>query len=144
MCQRLYKYLYEEKLLHSKQFGFQKDHFTDHAIIHLIYQIYESFENGNYTLGVFIDLSKSFDTVDHSILLKKVEMYGVIITNLAWFASYLNGWKQYTKIYWYSEKGYQVWSATRLNTRTNFIFVVCKRSTQFFKCLCSNNVCRRY
>ena len=48
--------------------------------------------------GVFIDLSKASDSVDHSILLKKLEMYGANTTNLAWFASYLNGWKQYIKI----------------------------------------------
>ena len=88
----------EEKLLYSKQFGLQKGHSTDHAIVHLVDQIYESFENDNYTLGVFIDLPKAFDTVDHSISLKKLEMYCVNTRNLAWFASYLNGRKQYIKI----------------------------------------------
>ena len=88
----------EEKLLYSKQFRFQKGNSTDHAIVHLVNQIYESFENDNYTLGIFIDLFKAFETVDHSILLKKLEMYGVNTTNLAWFASYLNGRKQYIKV----------------------------------------------
>ena len=70
MYNRLYKYFCYEKLLYSKQLGFQKGHSTDHAIVHLVDQIYESFQNNNYTLGVFIDLSKVFDTVDHSVLLK--------------------------------------------------------------------------
>ena len=70
----------------------------DSKKLHLVDQIYKSFENDNYTLGVFIDLAKAFDTVDHSILLKKLEMCGVNTTNLAWFASYLNGMKQYIKI----------------------------------------------
>ena len=98
MYNRLFKYLCEEKLLYSKQFGFQKGHSTDHVIVNLVDQIYESFENDNYTPGVFIDLSKAFGNVDHSILLKKLEMYGVNTTNLAWFASYLNGRKQYIKL----------------------------------------------
>ena len=45
-----------------------------------------------------MDLSKAFDTADHSILLKKLVMYGVSTTNLVWFACYLNGRKKYIKI----------------------------------------------
>ena len=70
MYNRLYKHLCEEKLLYSKQFEFQKDHSTDHAIVHLVDQINKSFENDHYALGVFIDLSKAFDTIDHSIAKK--------------------------------------------------------------------------
>ena len=73
MYKRLFKYLCEEKLLYSKHFGFRKGHSTDHAIVHLVDQIYESSENDYYTLGVFIDLFKAFDIVDHSISLKKMK-----------------------------------------------------------------------
>ena len=89
MYNRLYKYLTTEKLLYSKQFGFQTGLSTEHAIVKLVDQIYESFEKDHYTLGVFIDLLKAFDTVAHTILIKKLEMYGIKDINLAWFRSYL-------------------------------------------------------
>ena len=61
-------------------------------------QIHESFENDNYTLGVLIDLSKAFDTIDNAVLLKKLENYGIKDTKLAWFRSYLTNRKQYIQI----------------------------------------------
>ena len=67
MYNRLYNHLVKNKILYSKQFGFRKGHSTEHAIIHLIDQINNNFEN-EYTLGVFTDLSKAFDTVDKQFL----------------------------------------------------------------------------
>ena len=75
---RLYSYLVNQKILYSKQFDFQKGHSTEH-IAQLADQIHESFENNNYTLGVFIDFSKAFDTIDHAILFRKLENYGIRI-----------------------------------------------------------------
>ena len=66
MYNRLYKYLITEKRLYSKQFGFQTGLSTEHAIVKLVDQIYKSFEKDSYTLGVFIYLSKVFETVDHT------------------------------------------------------------------------------
>ena len=77
MNTELYNYLQENKILYSKQFGFQAGHSTDHAIVQLVDQIYEDFEENKYTLGVFIGLAKAFDTVDHKILLRKMEMYAI-------------------------------------------------------------------
>ena len=74
---RLYSFFYENNTLYKKQFGFQKQHSADHAIVHLVNEILKSFESKCYTLGVFIDLTKAFDTVDHNILLKKLFHYGV-------------------------------------------------------------------
>ena len=70
----LYKYLTDQKILHPQQYGFRKGHSIEHAIAQLVDQIYESFENNNYTVGIFVDLSKVFNKVDHTILLKKVEI----------------------------------------------------------------------
>ena len=91
---RLYNYLREDKILYSKQFGFPTGHSTDHAFIQLVEQISENFEENKCTLGVFTDLAKTFDTVDHKILLRKMEIYGIGGTTLKWFENYLTNRKQ--------------------------------------------------
>ena len=95
MYKRLYNHLSENQILYSKQFGFQRGHSTEHAIMQLIDQIISSFEKNYFTLGVFIDLSKAFDTVDHDVLITKLENYGVNGNNLSWFQTYFKNRKQY-------------------------------------------------
>ena len=77
MCNRIYKHLKNNNLLFDKKFGFQLNNSTEHAILELVNDISSSFEKGEYTLGVFIDFSKAFDTVDHEILISKIEHYGI-------------------------------------------------------------------
>ena len=74
MYNRLYKYLKENNILYEKQFDFQSGYSTNDAIVQLIDKMFDSFEKEQFTLGIFIDLSKVFDTVDHSILLKKLKL----------------------------------------------------------------------
>ena len=85
MYHRLFKHSSNLKILYPKQFGFQKGHSADHALLQLGDQIYESFEHNEDTIGVFIDLSNAFDTVDHNVLLKKLEIYGISGMHLQWF-----------------------------------------------------------
>ena len=98
MYNRIYKHLKENNILNEKQFGFQSGYSINDAIAQLVDKIFDSFEKEQFTLGVFIDLSKAFDTVDHSILLKKLKLYGITDKNLAWFESYLSNRKQYIQV----------------------------------------------
>ena len=95
MYSRLYNHLIKNNILYSKQFGSQKGHSTEHAIIQLIDQINNNFENSEFTIGVFMYLSKAFDTVNHRILLKKLIHYGVNGNNVRWFKTYLTNRKQF-------------------------------------------------
>ena len=106
-------YVSQEKVLHSKQFSFQSSHSTEHDIVQLAKQIHESFENNIYTLGGFIDLSKAFDTVNHFINLKRLEIYGIHGENLEWFKSYLRNRRSY------------MWSSTRFNIATTSVPSLC-------------------
>ena len=76
MYDRLFKYLSENSILYEKQFGFQISHSTEHAILLLVNQLYQSFDESKCTLGIFINLRKAFDTVDHKILTKKLSYMG--------------------------------------------------------------------
>ena len=72
------------------QFGFMRGLSTTDAIIDLTEIIYGNLENENHTIGVFIDYSKAFDTVNHDILLCRLEMYDIRGLVHDWFRSYLN------------------------------------------------------
>ena len=80
--------------MYSKQFGFRSQHSTIQAVLSIIDQIPEGVENRKYSCGVFLDLSKAFDTVNHNILLH----YGIRGVVLRWFQSYLENRKQFVSI----------------------------------------------
>ena len=78
MYDRLYSYPTENKILFKKHFGFRSGHSTNHALLELVVdQMCECFDKKKYFLGIFVDLSKAFDTVNHKILINKLENYGI-------------------------------------------------------------------
>ena len=95
---RLYKYITKHALLSISQYGFQKGLSTELAILELQDRVAEILGDSTRCLGIFMDLSKAFDTLDHQILLYKLEHYGVRGIALDWFKSYLSGRTQYVSI----------------------------------------------
>ena len=73
MYNRIYRNLKSNNLLFDKEFGFQLNNSAEHAILHLVNDISCSFERGEYSIKMFIDLSKAFDTVNHEIVISKLE-----------------------------------------------------------------------
>ena len=93
---RLYSFLTKENVLNENQFGFRKMHSTVHALHSSVRKIEAALDHGLHTIGIFIDLSKAFDTLDHSILLKKLDHYGIRGIAQQLLESYLTGRQQYT------------------------------------------------
>ena len=89
-------------ILSCNQYGFRINHSTAYALIQLYDKLSDAIDKGNVTLGLFIDLSKAFDTVSHDILLAKLEFYGVRGVALEWFKSYLSCRSQFVQYNGYS------------------------------------------
>ena len=83
--------------MYGKQFIFIDYHSSDHALVELVDNIFHLLNKRKHTTGVFVDLSKVFDTTDHDILVKKLPLYGAQGNYLNWFKSYLTDRKQYTE-----------------------------------------------
>ena len=80
--------------MYDLQFGFRQKYSTNHALLSIVEKIRESLDNKTFSCGVFVDLEKAFDTVNHAILLKKLEHYGIRGPVQNWFSSYLESRKQ--------------------------------------------------
>jgi hypothetical protein len=89
MHDRIYKFLETNKSLYNKQFGFRKNHSTTYAIMEVVDKLTEALDQRKTTIGVFLDLSKAFDTIKHDILFDKLNYYGIRGMALEWFKSYL-------------------------------------------------------
>ena len=98
MCARLDSYLKSNNILCTNQFGFRKNSNTSDAIIEFLDYVYWSRDKKQSTIAVYLDFSKAFDTVNHEILMSKLQHNGIRGVMLSWFKSYLSNRKQYVSI----------------------------------------------
>ena len=94
---RMESFIEEKNLLTPSQYGFRKAHSTQHAILDIVNAIQSNMDNRLFSCGIFIDLKKAFDTVDHKIILHKLDHYGFRGHTNIWLSSYLQGRSQTTQ-----------------------------------------------
>ena len=87
-------YFTTENLLVSNQYGFRSGNTTTDCLVDLVDEVTRALDEGKYAVSLFLDLSKAFDTVNHSILLSKLDLYGIRAKENQWFRSYLSKRKQ--------------------------------------------------
>ena len=73
MANRINVFFAKNNLLYRLQFGFSEGHSTLHALIEVMNEVHQNLDGNNFVIGVFLDLKKAFDTIDHKILLQKLE-----------------------------------------------------------------------
>ena len=97
MYDRLIAFLDKWSILYQYQFGLRNNHSTYMALIFLMDKIISALNDGDYVLGLFLDFSKAFDTINHKILFDKLEFYGIRGNALCWLQSYLTDRYQYVE-----------------------------------------------
>ena len=98
MYKRLIKYFEQSPIFFDQQLGFRSNHSTVHAFILMADKIQKAIDSRNYSCGIFIDLCKAFDTVDHHILLDKLEYYCIRGIKYKWFPFYLSNRSQFVSL----------------------------------------------
>ncbi|KAJ8047577.1 RNA-directed DNA polymerase from mobile element jockey [Holothuria leucospilota] len=95
---RLLNFLEKHGIIYEHQYGFLPKKSTSHALINFANKIIDAFENNKLSCGIFLDLSKAFDTLDHNILMYKLHHYGIRGIAYHWFNDYLSNRSQYVNI----------------------------------------------
>ena len=95
---QVYSYFDDNNILFEKQYGFRTGKSTSHAIFDVLQILYDNWNNKLYTGCIFIDFSRAFETIDHEILLQKLEAYGLKRTPLNFFRRYITNRSQTTTV----------------------------------------------
>ena len=86
----MYSYFNRNNFFYKLQFGFRINYGINHAVTKLVETVTDAFEQKEFVVGVFLDLSKAFDTINYNILFSKLHYYGIRGCTLKWFKSYLS------------------------------------------------------
>ena len=92
---QLINFIDKHNIVYKFQFGFRKGHSTQQALITLVHKLTKALDIGDHVIGVYLDLKKAFDTVDHDILLRKLYKYGIRGNVWHLIKSYLYNRSQY-------------------------------------------------
>ena len=95
---KVYNFLTKNNIIYDLQFGFRQNFSTSHALMNLTENVRQALDKGYIGCGIFVDLQKAFDTLDHEVLLSKLDYYGIRVKSNNWFKSYLSNRKQFVSI----------------------------------------------
>ena len=95
MYKRLLDFIKKHKLLYKFQFGFRENYGTNLALTFLTDKIMKSLDNNEIVVGLFLDFTKAFDTLNHTVLINKLHKYGIRGNALNWIKSYLSDRNQF-------------------------------------------------
>ncbi len=134
MKKKLVRFLENNKFFSHNQFGFREGKNTEFALQQFMERVYNGLNAGKKVTGIFLDIKKAFDTVDHKILLNKLHNCGVRGNVHAWFESYLTNRRQCVKInHTYSKMGYIKYGVTQGSVLGAILFLV------YINDLCNGN-----
>ena len=91
---RVESFLKDNDIIYQHQYGFRRKYSTNHAVLSILEEVRQQLDKKNFSCGVFVDLEKAFDTVNHKILIEKLNHYGIKGTPNQWFTSYIKNRSQ--------------------------------------------------
>ena len=141
MYNRLERCLNQSHIISEVQYGFRKKYSTYMALINLIDKISSGTESNSFNIGIFIDLSKAFDTIDNNILFQKLNCYGIRGHILTWLPRAQDTICPLQQCKFKSQDS-DVWCATRLYTRATIIYTFHQRPLRHFNYYEVHSFCR--